>query len=62
MHYRFSTLATIFLSPLFPFPTGVTILVFVMISVFAAKLASPVSPPIPAFIGDDTSCETHRVQ
>jgi hypothetical protein len=52
----------IFVFTLFPIPTGVTIFILAMISILAVELASPVSPPIPVFLGDDTPCETHREQ
>jgi hypothetical protein len=50
----------IFVFTLLPIPTGVTVLTLSMIFILVVELASPISPPVPAFLGDDTPCETQR--
>jgi hypothetical protein len=52
----------VFLSILPSIPTDVTIFILVMISILAVELASPVFPPIPAILGDDTPSQTQREQ
>lgn len=51
-----------FVFPLSSFPMGVTILIFVTISIFAVKLALSVSAPVAPFLSDDAPCESHREQ